>query len=398
MKIYEWLAILTSLKCPNCKRIVPEGTTTCPFCKSDIAQYFSDKPNPETSAGAREIIIFILFSLICTVLSISIIFTGLRAQKTFTSIFFSFLLIFLLFNILVFGIHELFKLFSKKARLVRLPLLISAILFSLLFLYLYIIPNLLSRFLILTFFYITSFFGLFTLVFSLVELVNIIRRKSSALILPFVISAFLLSLFVSFLFIMHPFRSQGSTRSKVSRVKGEQNMLATALEAYFIDNNCYPSPGRVSFHKSEYYHGDGSYAKEGGIVPIALTTPVAYATYLPHDPFHSNGRGYYGYGGGPGLTGAGGKPTIDDNNHDYSGIWPAVGWIVTSYGPDVVDGNIWMGSGQPLREELAWSDSYSMDSPDFMQCDEKHPLVTSGFTYDPTNGTSSPGDVWRRGP
>ncbi|MDI6784099.1 MAG: hypothetical protein QME64_08410 [bacterium] len=175
-------------------------------------------------------------------------------------------------------------------------------------------------------------------------------------------------------------------------------MIATALEAYFIDNNCYPSPGRPSFREPGSYLGEGSYAQEGGIVPFALTTPIAYITTLPHDPFRKNGRGYYGYGGGPGLTGAGGKPTIDDKDHDYSGIWPSQGWIITSYGPDVVDGTLGYPNGQSLREELCWSDSYSRDYPDLMQCDSTHPLATSGLTYDPTNGTTSPGDVWRRGP
>ncbi|MFB3896806.1 MAG: hypothetical protein ACE14V_10960 [bacterium] len=180
--------------------------------------------------------------------------------------------------------------------------------------------------------------------------------------------------------------------------KADQNRLATALEAYFIDNNCYPSPGRLSFHKPDYYHGDGSYAKEGGIVPFSLSTPIAFITYIPRDPFNHYGRGYYGYGGGPGLHGGSGIPTIDDADHDYSGIWPVSGWIITSYGPDVVDGNSSIPGGQVLKEELAWSDFYSMDTPDLMQCDTTHPLLTSGFTYDPTNGTTSPGDVWRRGP
>lgn len=190
------------------------------------------------------------------------------------------------------------------------------------------------------------------------------------------------------------------TRSKVSRAKGEQNMLATGLEAYFIDANVYPSPGRGDpFYAPESRDGAGTYAGDGGIVPYALTTPVSYITTVPRDPFKKNGRGFYEYGGGPGVSGGGGRATIDLVNNNFSGIWPPSGWIVTSYGPDVVDGNIGAGTGaQDLREESAWIDSYSMSAPDNMLCDNAHPLSTSGFTYDPTNGTTSAGDVWRRGP
>lgn len=190
-----------------------------------------------------------------------------------------------------------------------------------------------------------------------------------------------------------------ATPSKIRRAKSDMKMIATAIEAYYIDAGVYPSPGRPSFREPGSYNiGEGSYAKEGGIIPIALTTPVAYMTALPHDPFHKNNRGYYGYGGGPGLTSADGKATIDDNDHDYSDIWPVYGWIITSYGPDVMDGNSGVYGVAPLHEELCWSDNYSMDTPDFMQCDKIHPLQTSGLTYDPTNGVTSAGDIWRRGP
>jgi prepilin-type N-terminal cleavage/methylation domain-containing protein len=191
------------------------------------------------------------------------------------------------------------------------------------------------------------------------------------------------------------------TRSKVSRAKGEQNMLATGLEAYFIDANVYPSPGRGEFYPPEAGDGTAGYAagNDGGLVPEALTTPVSYITAVPRDPFKKNGRGYYEYGGGPGISGGGGAATINQATLNFSGIWPASGWIVTSYGPDVVDGNTGAGTGAgDLREESAWSDSYSRSAPDNMLCDNGNPLNTSGFTYDPTNGTTSAGDVWRRGP
>src|SRR5215210_3826948 len=34
---------------------------------------------------------------------------------------------------------------------------------------------------------------------------------------------------------------EAQTRSKVSRVKADQRSLATAIEAYYVDNNSYPA-------------------------------------------------------------------------------------------------------------------------------------------------------------
>jgi hypothetical protein len=236
-------------------------------------------------------------------------------------------------------------------------------------------------------------------IFGIIELIRISIKKPPKSSYLFAGLAVLLGIFTLFTWFLLPiFMPQRGVRSQVSRAKGEQNQLATALENYFVDYRCYPSPGRPSFHKPGTYLGDGSFAEDGGIIPICLTTPVAYITYLPIDPFKYTTRGYYGYGGGPGKDNGAGRPIIDDPKIDSSGIQPKEGWIITSYGPDMVDGNLSMQGGQMLREELCWSDSYSRGAPDYMQCDSTHHLSASGLTYDPTNGTVSPGDVWRRGP
>ena len=216
--------------------------------------------------------------------------------------------------------------------------------------------------------------------------------KNSALKLVFIIILTLV-----FIVILATFSFQKvqiiQLRSKVSRVKAQMQTIATALESYYIDACVYPSPGRPSFREPGSYQGNGSFAEDGGLVPLTITTPVAYMTQQFHDPFRLNGKGYYGFGGGPGVSSGAGVATVDDAQHNHSGIWPPSGWIISSYGPDKVDGNLSAPDGKPLQEELAWSDNYSIDSPDLMQCDSTHPLVTSGFTYDPTNGTTSPGDV-----
>ena len=150
---------------------------------------------------------------------------------------------------------------------------------------------------------------------------------------------------------------QRGIRSKVSRAKAEQQSIATALESYYIDNNCYPKPD---------YDENGK-----PILPHSLTTPTAFLTSLFHDPFKKFGKGYYEYGGGL--------------QKDYF----SSGWIVTSYGPDGVDGNSGVPGGEPLIENNEWTDSTTGD---------RIILVASPLTYDPTNGPISSGDIWRRGP
>jgi len=166
-------------------------------------------------------------------------------------------------------------------------------------------------------------------------------------------------------------------RSKVSRARAEQASLATALESYYIDNNVYPRADMASqIGNSQTWTGTpGNYVSDGGVLPRALTTPVSFISQLFRDPFKKNGKGFYEYGGGP-QTGAT-PPTAGST-------WPSTGWIVTSFGPDNTDGY----QGSPLREETSWTDIYNPALP----------LQQSPWTYDPTNGTTTGGDLWRRGP
>ncbi len=77
---------------------------------------------------------------------------------------------------------------------------------------------------------------------------------------------------------------QAQIRAKVSKAKAGMETGATALEAYYVDYNSYP----------------GTYAPSGTVgwkqntwaLPIFLTTPIAYITTIPIDPFDVfNGEG-----------------------------------------------------------------------------------------------------------
>jgi len=145
-------------------------------------------------------------------------------------------------------------------------------------------------------------------------------------------------------------------RSKISRVHSETQTIATALEAYYTDNNEYP-------YNALFY----------GCV-WRLTTPISYLSRYPNDPFgpfaafigirqiySTPANHYYFYCRWANLHG------IDDNIWDSDRDDPDMFWLnkwfgywgINSFGPD----NIYNPEGE---------------------------------VYDPTNGTISNGDIWRK--
>src|SRR6185369_7298500 len=70
---------------------------------------------------------------------------------------------------------------------------------------------------------------------------------------------------------------EAQTRSKVARVKSDLRNTATALESYYVDHNRYPPDVQ-----------NGLYAFIDRLKH--LTTPVAYVTSVPEDPFADRSR------------------------------------------------------------------------------------------------------------
>lgn len=137
---------------------------------------------------------------------------------------------------------------------------------------------------------------------------------------------------------------EAQTRAKVSRAKNDMRALATALETYHADNRAYP---------------------QAALIPPPmrlrpLTTPVAYISSLPNDPF--NQRRFwrtYRYGAMP--------------------LDVASRWILASVGPDLY----------PSTDPIEFYPGYQPG----LFCGQ-----VEGFDYilyDPTNGTVSWGDVIR---
>jgi len=159
---------------------------------------------------------------------------------------------------------------------------------------------------------------------------------------------------------------EAQVRSKVSRCKADMRSLATALEAYRIDSTNYPPMfdtgwGGVWIPLTE----PPFHAK----IPNYLTTPIAFITSLPHDPFSDFSQWlswaagtdfnqrfcYWNY---PQFLDANPTSTTFRNRMNDAGYW-----LFYSPGPDLSVSNA--------------------------------PATTYYINYDPTNGTVSLGNIFR---
>jgi general secretion pathway protein G len=76
---------------------------------------------------------------------------------------------------------------------------------------------------------------------------------------------------------------EAQTRAKVSRCKADMRSITTAIEAYHIDNNRYPGPFEAhdQANWTDSLNEPPFHSRIGSVV----TTPIAYMTSLPTDPF-----------------------------------------------------------------------------------------------------------------
>ena len=181
---------------------------------------------------------------------------------------------------------------------------------------------------------------------------------------------------------------EAQTRARVSRVQSDMRTLAVAVETYTVDNNRplsallnQPSVGATEFAGRSVFDP----AMNDGISSrfIRLTTPIAYITSVLRDPFtfQSIERSAvwdvdtYDYFDAP----------SQDDVHDPdlrrgAGITSGAYWRLASVGPDRIMGlgGGYIGSTITVKGKTERAVLYGMD-------------------YDPTNGTTSLGDVVRVG-
>jgi type II secretory pathway pseudopilin PulG len=155
-------------------------------------------------------------------------------------------------------------------------------------------------------------------------------------------------------------------RSKVSRVKADLRSMATAVEAYFVDHSAYPAwsdnPAINGFQtvtrRLDEVRGQPTFRDDyawGG--PESIRAPTAYVTSHFTDPFAPAKGATFCYTTG-GAFGA--------------------GWIMWSAGPDG-DYDLTMGNVHALYDPAT-----KVPSDGLVE-----------LTYDPTNGATSGGDVYR---
>jgi prepilin-type N-terminal cleavage/methylation domain-containing protein len=145
-------------------------------------------------------------------------------------------------------------------------------------------------------------------------------------------------------------------RAKISRVHSEMRTIVTGLEAYYTDNNEYPY--------NELFYG----------AVWRLTTPISYLSNYPNDPF------------GPNAAFIGARQIFTTPKHHY---YFYCRWANLNG----VDDNIWDSDRDDLDRFWLnkWFGYWGINSfgPDNVYEPEAE-------NYDPTNGTISKGDIWRR--
>lgn len=175
---------------------------------------------------------------------------------------------------------------------------------------------------------------------------------------------------------------EAQTRAKVTRVKADKRTIATALEAYFVDNNVYPN--------LMLYRQVGHIVDWGGGINGAtqLTTPIAYLTTVDYaDPFFpKDARNPYGLSErDPGIHYSITYLNAMKARQDIG--WTHVDgpkWALLSYGPDYIKGPRPDTGG-------TWHLGGYAGLPPAGLGDQRF----EAFQYDPTNGTVSNGDILR---
>jgi len=172
---------------------------------------------------------------------------------------------------------------------------------------------------------------------------------------------------------------EAQVRAKVSRVRTDMRTVATALEAYFVDHNGYPL--HIDFPAPP--------------IPLsfrpwfaALTSPVAYITSMPTDPFTGGVR----RGPNPSAIWFHYDPLWNTWGRGVGGVSP-YDWMPDNWGP-------YVGFVADMRARGFW---YVLWSPGPDGTSELTRMVGGqkfglGAFYDPTNGTVSMGDILRLGP
>ena len=162
------------------------------------------------------------------------------------------------------------------------------------------------------------------------------------------------------------------TRAKVARVKSDHRTMATALEAYIVDEGTYPETNWG-------YQPGTSILVYNGL--YKLTTPIAYLTSIPQDSFGD--RDWAGTKVGKNFEYGSGKVGVHASG---ASTYPNDSWMLESPGPDNDD---------DTDGSMAYASTY-YPWP-FTVNNQANITAILGIVYDPTNGTVSTGQIYRAG-
>ena len=166
---------------------------------------------------------------------------------------------------------------------------------------------------------------------------------------------------------------EAQTRSKVARAKADMRAVIGSIEAYRVDNNQYPPDGDdvATFNPMTDF--------DSRVRLRVITTPIAFITSLPQDPFNV-------------------QKLISDDPMTAQVLAvlfpgdPPYTYIYNTFGSDA-GGLSPTGILQPANHGRP--DNFSLVS--LGPNKEYDSVIGYPIIYDPTNGTTSAGDVLRSG-
>lgn len=207
---------------------------------------------------------------------------------------------------------------------------------------------------------------------------------------------------------------QAQTRAKVSRAESDMRSIATAIESYYIDHNMYPAYSiDQEINLAEFDDDTVEFATfiahnrdDDSMRAHSITTPTAYLTSIPRDPFGRQDSPYRFF------SCFRGRGMDRDDNPNSDPFAQDTGWILVSFGPNTnfPEGDIvLLGSGTgPDNNAAGWDTlNFGSDPPELAftytatgydnmtRVNGTHLRSITNATYDPTNGTISSGDIWR---
>jgi type II secretion system protein G len=178
---------------------------------------------------------------------------------------------------------------------------------------------------------------------------------------------------------------EAQVRSKVARVKADHRSLATALEAYRVDNNVYPPSQFSRVPAATLVGGVTSPIRPYVQRLVWITTPIAYITSAPFDPF------------APEIKGAVPNPAtpIDTANPSFV-YWDDKYMDGRKNSPS--NSNPSTNQFRDLPGEFTRRGAYALVSFGPDRGFEAAKVFNAPWpVYDPTNGTVSDGDIFRFG-